>query len=597
MDMKEAHAFLAMTESAVQEVKEAADILAIIGERVNLVKSGINYKALCPFHSEKTPSFTVNPARQSYYCFGCGEGGDIFSFLMKYDNVSFPEALQELARRYNIVMPDKKGSAADQAQASKRLALQAVNSSATACYHDFLLKNPAAGEARKYLAVRGMTKEIIEEFALGYAPDSWDFIGKQLRKFPPDQLKEAGLIIEKKGGHYDRFRRRILFPIFDINGRVTGFGGRIIGEGQPKYLNTDRTLLFDKGRTLFGLFQNKDAIRHQKKCLVVEGNFDLLALAAHGIRNVVAPLGTALTSQHVRKLKGYADEVILLFDGDNAGLKAALRAVPLFLDELIEARVAILPKDHDPDSYVRQFGKDGLLSHLEKAKRLPDFCFEELVKKHGVSVEGKARIVQDLGQLIASLDDQHLQRTIFINHFSEKLHVEPAKLANAASSRKGPPKEKKVKPGGHISLPIKHRQLLEFLLSYPQYLPAFRQAGIEEVLGEAAGKILLNLFIAQFENKPDAGPEALLRHADPEVKALISKLLTTAPRYKEEKQVQIASTMLAWLEQRNLQRSKELLTEKIQAAQKDNDTELLMRLLKEKNAHGRRHTTENPFNG
>lgn len=587
-----------MTESAVQEVKETADILAIIGERVNLVKSGINYKGLCPFHSEKTPSFTVNPARQSYYCFGCGEGGDVFSFLMKYENVSFPEALQELARRYNISLPEKKGSAADQALAKKRLTMQAVNISATACYHDFLLKNPSAQEARSYLVDRGMTDEIIEEFALGYAPDSWDFISRQLRKYPATQLKEAGLVIEKKGGgHYDRFRRRILFPIFDINGKVVGFGGRIIGDGQPKYLNTDRTLLFDKGRTLFGLYQNKDHIRRQKQCLVVEGNFDLLALAAHGIRNVVAPLGTALTAQHVRKLKGYADEVILLFDGDNAGLKAALRAVPLFLDELIEARVAILPTDHDPDSFVRQYGKDGLLSHLGKARRLPEFCFDELVKKHGTSVEGKARIVQDLGQLVASLDDQHLQRTIFINHFSEKLHLEPEKLANAASVRKGPSKDKKLGKGIGTALPIKHRQLLEFLLSYPEYLPSFRQAGIEEILSAAAGKMLLDLLIAQFEKYPDAGPESLLLHAEGEIKVLISKLLAAAPHYEEEKQKQIAAAMLAWLEQRSTQRKTQILTEKIHAAQRDNDEELLIRLLEEKKTQVRRHSAEKSFNG
>ncbi|MEJ2690691.1 MAG: DNA primase [Deltaproteobacteria bacterium] len=587
-----------MTESAVQEVKEAADIIAIIGERVNLIKSGINYKGLCPFHSEKTPSFTVNPARQSYYCFGCGEGGDVFSFLMKYDNISFPEALQEVARRYNIILPEKKGRAADQALAQKRLALQAINSSAASCYHDFLLGDPAAREARNYLAHRGMTKEIIEEFVLGFAPDNWDFISRQLRKYPAAQLKEAGLVIEKKGGgHYDRFRRRILFPIFDINGKVVGFGGRIVGEGQPKYLNTDRTLLFDKGRTLFGLYQNKDAIRRQKQCLVVEGNFDLLALAASGIRNVIAPLGTALTAQHVRKLKGYADEVILLFDGDNAGLKAAMRAVPLFLDELIEARVAILPKDHDPDTFVRQFGKDGLLSHLETARPLAEFCFAELVKKHGTSLGGKARIVKDLGQLIASLDDLHLQRTIFINHFSEKLHIEPAKLAHAAASRQGPPKEKKAKPVGKTELPIKHRQLLEFLLSYPQYLPTFRQAGIEEVLSEAAGKILLDLLITQYEQHPEAGPETLLLTTGPEIKALASKLLTTAPRYDEEQREQIAATMVAWLKQRGMQRRTKTLTEKIEAAQKNKDEELLTRLLEEKKSHSRRHTTENSFNG
>jgi len=588
-----------MTDTAVQEVKDAADILDIIGERVSLSKSGVNYKGLCPFHNEKTPSFTVNPSRQSYYCFGCGEGGDVFSFLMKYENLSFPETLQELARRYNVHLPDRTKNPAEEAQAKKRLALQTINWEAASCYHRFLLRDPKAAGARSYLQNRGMPQEVIEEFQLGYAPDSWDFIGRQLAGHPPQLLREAGLVIPRKNeGHYDRFRNRILFPIFDINGKVIGFGGRIIGEGQPKYLNTDRTPLFDKGRSLFGLYQNREAIRRGKKCLVVEGNFDLLSLVAHGIRNVVAPLGTALTAQHVRKLKGYAEEVIMLFDGDQAGLKAALRAVPLFLDEMMTAKVAVLPAKHDPDSFLREQGAEGLLSHIEKARPLPEFCFDQLVQKHGLSVEGKARIVQELGTLIAALDDRNLQRTLFVSHFSERLNIEAAKLAQAARSREKPAPKAASGPAHAANLPLKHRLLLEYLLCFPSSLQAFQEAGIEELVTEGVGKILLDLLTVAVEEQSAAvGPERILSMADAEMKPLVARLLESAPRYDEEQREAVGTSMLNTLRSSRLQKKRHQLLQEIEQAQKNHETEeLLTSLLQELQALDREQSTEKSFN-
>jgi len=587
-----------MTDTAVQDVKDAADILDIVGERVSLSKSGVNYKGLCPFHNEKTPSFTVNPSRQSYYCFGCGEGGDIFSFLMKYENLSFPEALQELARRYNVQLPDRTKNPAEEAQARKRLALQTVNRDAASCYHRFLLRDPKAAGARAYLEKRGMPPEVIEEFQLGYAPDSWDFLSRQLAGHLPQLLREAGLVIPRKNeGHYDRFRDRILFPIFDINGHVIGFGGRILGEGQPKYLNTDRTPLFDKGRSLFGLYQNRDAIRRGKKCLVVEGNFDLLSLVAHGIRNVVAPLGTALTQQHIRKLKGYADEAIMLFDGDPAGLKAALRAVPLFLDEMMTAKVAVLPAKHDPDSFLQEQGAEGLLNYIEKARPLPEFCFDQLVQKHGHSVEGKARIVQELGTLIAALDDRNLQRTLFVSHFSERLNIEPAKLAQAARSREKPAPKAASAPATAANLPLMHWQLLQYLLCFPSSLPAFLEAGLEEILGEGAGKILLNLLIAEAEEGSAAvGPERILALADADMKPIVARMLQSAPRYDDEQCQAMGASMLAKLRSSRLQKKKQLLLLQIQAAQKNDERELLNRLLQELQGLDRGQATEKSFN-
>ncbi|OGQ88500.1 MAG: DNA primase [Deltaproteobacteria bacterium RIFOXYD12_FULL_56_24] len=569
-------------EDTVQLIKDAADIAEIIGEHVSLKRAGTNLKGLCPFHSEKTPSFTVNPERNTYHCFGCGEGGDVFSFMMNFHRLSFAEALKELARKYQIALPEKPLNPQEQEKAKKREALQAANEKAADLFHQLLLTDPGAQKARDYLAKRGIPEEISKEFRLGFAPDSWNFLVNALpkQKIDTEAAKEAGLIVARdNGGFYDRFRNRVMFPITGLTGRVVAFGGRILDDGQPKYMNSPESPVFDKSRTLFGLYQNREHIRQAKNCLVVEGNFDLLSLVVHGVRNVVAPLGTALTQAHIRSLKGYADEVILLFDGDQAGLKAAMRSVPLFLSEQVEARIAVLPEAHDPDSFVREFGRDGLDKHLKTAMPLPEFVFDKLVGQYGSSVAGKTRIVAELQELIKAIGDQHLQRTLFVSHFAKKLGLTPQQLLGGISPAAETSNVRPTAPQGkgESQLPMKQRQLLEFLLTCPEYLPDFLEAGLEEIIVNQFGLAILQLLKAQ----PDlsAGPEQLLELATGPERSFISRLLISTPSHSEEMREQMAQGMLRWLSTTRLKAKQEQLTQQGREAQHTQNAQLEMELM------------------
>jgi DNA primase len=574
-------------DDTVQLIKDAADIAEIIGEHVSLKRAGTNLKGLCPFHSEKTPSFTVNPDRKTYHCFGCGEGGDVFSFMMNFHRLSFAEALKELARKYQIALPEKPLNPQEREKAQKREALQSANEKAAELFHQLLLSDPGAQKAREYLSKRGIPEEITKEFRLGFAPDSWNFLvnGLPKQKITTETAKDAGLLVVRdNGGFYDRFRNRVMFPIVGLTGRVVAFGGRILDDGQPKYMNSPESPVFDKSRTLFGLYQNREYIRQAKNCLVVEGNFDLLSLAVHGVRNVVAPLGTALTQAHVRSLKGYTDEVILLFDGDQAGLKAAMRSVPLFLSEQVTAKVAVLPENHDPDTFVREFGREGLHKHLEAAMPLPEFVFDKLVAQYGMTVAGKAKIVAELQELIKAIGDQHLQRTLFVAHFAKKLDLAPQQLLEgiipAQSSSSPTAKPASAQGKGEAQLPIKQRQLLEFLVAYPEYLPAFLEAGLEEVIMNQFGLAILHLL----KRQPDlsGGPEQLLDLATGPERAFISRLLISTPSYSEELREQMAQEMLNWLTSTSLKAKKERLMRQIREAQHTQNNQLLMELMTQK---------------
>ncbi|MHB8149068.1 MAG: DNA primase [Desulfobulbia bacterium] len=573
-------------EDTVQLIKDAVDIAEIIGEHVSLKRAGTNLKGLCPFHSEKTPSFTVNPERKTYHCFGCGEGGDVFSFMMNFHRLSFVEALKELARKYQIPLPEKPLNPQELEKAQKREALQSANEKAAELFHQLLLSDPAALKAREYLGKRGIPEEITTEFRLGFAPDSWNFLVNTLPKqnITIEAAKEAGLIVPReKSGFYDRFRNRVMFPIVGLTGRVVAFGGRILDDGQPKYMNSPESPVFDKSRTLFGLYQNREYIRQAKNCLVVEGNFDLLSLAVHGVRNVVAPLGTALTQAHVRSLKGYTDEVILLFDGDQAGLKAAMRSVPLFLSEQVTARIAVLPEAHDPDTFVREFGREGLHKHLKSAMPLPEFVFDKLVAQYGSSVAGKAKIVAELQELIKAIGDQHLQRTLFVSHFAKKLDLTPQQLLAGVilPQSTGTQAAKPIAQGkGEAQLPMKQRQLLEFLVAYPEYLPAFLEAGLEEIIMNQFGLAILHLL----KRQPDltGGPEQLLELATGPERAFISRLLISTPSHAEEMREQMAQEMLNWLSSTSLKAKKERLMRQIKEAQHTQNEQLLMELMSKK---------------
>jgi DNA primase len=355
-----------IADEIIQEVRDRVDIVELIGRHLTLKKSGRNHVGLCPFHGEKTPSFNVNTDRQGYYCFGCNEGGNVFTFLMHVENLTFPEAVRTLARECGIEVPESSDSEGGR---SNTEALYQANNVAQARYRKVLLTpgNPALA----YLEARGLAADAIEKFQLGYAPDSWDTIANTLRDegISPEIGAQAGLLADRKsGGHYDRLRDRVTFPICDVRGRVIGFGGRAISPGQePKYLNTPETPIFRKRAALYGYPDALGPIRTESRAVVVEGYFDRIALDLAAVSYAVATCGTALTPDHVRDLRRRTGEIVLLFDGDEAGQRALEKALQLLLPEGLRVRAAVLPTGDDPDSFSAREGTGALKALVDSA--------------------------------------------------------------------------------------------------------------------------------------------------------------------------------------------------------------------------------------
>lgn len=578
-------------------IKERADIVQIIGECVELKRSGVRFLGRCPFHGEKTPSFSVHAGQQFYHCFGCGESGDVFSFMMKYHNFDFPTALKELAKRYQIELPEHRPSKEEEQRAKKSELLFAVNDRCAIIFSRYLQEAPGARVARDYLNKRGVSSELVTRFCIGYAPAvegaGWNFLGSQLGKEEVKTAVEAGLLVEKEqGGNYDRFRDRILFPISDISGRICGFGGRIVGEGQPKYLNSPESLIFNKGRLLLGLFQQKEFIRRQNHAVLVEGNFDLISLVAHGCNNVAAPLGTALTREQLRLLKRFAEKITLLFDGDNAGRKAAVRAVPLFLAEQIPGRVAFLPAGHDPDTFVREKGVTELNALLDQAVALPEFALEQMIDQHGLTLDGKSKIVEELKPLIAAAVSP-LQRSLFIAHFADKLGLPPAQLdanllpASVSRVESQPSPVHKPRADQGVGLVKAQRQLVEFMILHPQYFSRLAEGGLRNCLAGGIGEILYLELESLLAANPHAEPEELLTTL-PEgaERSLVADLLLRAPMHKTEGDEIISaaeiSDQLDYLRKYHLKKQLEEIMQRIHQAEKSDNYILLQELIAEK---------------
>ncbi len=379
----------------IQQLLGRVDIVEVVDRHVKLKKAGQNYSACCPFHGEKTPSFSVSPTKQFYHCFGCGAHGTAISFLMEYNGMGFREAVQELAEGVGMSMPQEANREQSIEKARVSATLGEVMTAAMQFYRRQL---KASTTAIEYLKGRGLTGEIAAKFGLGYAPDDWQGLKGAVEDYTSSALKDCGLVIDSdEGRRYDRFRDRVMFPILDQRGNVIGFGGRVIGKGEPKYLNSPETPLFEKGRELYGLFHAKRAIRDENTVIVVEGYMDVVALAQSGVENAVATLGTATTPMHVEKLLRLADNLVFCFDGDKAGQRAAWRALeqalPVVQDGK-EVRFLFLPVEDDPDTFVRRLGKDAFLNELRNAKPLSVFLLDELRTQVDPSTdEGKARLM------------------------------------------------------------------------------------------------------------------------------------------------------------------------------------------------------------
>lgn len=418
----------------IDELLAKTDIVDIINEQVPLKKGGANYMACCPFHKEKTPSFSVSPTKQFYHCFSCGAHGSAIGFVMEHQGLSFPEAVQFLADHVGMVVPKVRGQNDNPEVRAERKKKQQTLEETTAAASDFYAQqlkfNPTA---KAYLDKRGLSAEVIAHYGLGYAPDGWQPLAQVFQPYPNTALVDTGMVIDNEGRHYDRFRHRIMFPIRNPRGQVIGFGGRVLDDSKPKYLNSPDTPLFDKGKNLYGLYEGRAAVKEAERILVVEGYMDVVALAQFGVGYGVAALGTATTAEHVKILMRQADSIYFCFDGDSAGRKAAWRALENALPQLKDDKslhFLFLPEEHDPDSYIRAYGKaqfeDALLN---QSKPLSEYFWEHL--SDGINLntqEGKAELVKTSSPLLAQITAPALAY-LLKQRLSELVGIDPDNLA------------------------------------------------------------------------------------------------------------------------------------------------------------------------
>ena len=453
----------------IDELLSRVDIVDVVDSRVALKKAGREYQACCPFHNEKTPSFTVSPGKQFYHCFGCGAHGSAISFLMEYEHLEFVDAIEELASMAGIAVPRE----ASQPHHKESRGLFELMEQVAKYYREQLRQHDKAEQAIAYLKQRGLSGEIAATFGIGYAPPGWDNLLKHFngKNVTEKQLLDAGLLIEKQnGGFYDRFRDRIIFPITDRRGRVIGFGGRALGDETPKYLNSPETELFHKGRELYGLYEARKHSKILERLIVVEGYMDVVSLSQYGVKNVVATLGTATTAEHLDKLFRIVPEVIFCFDGDRAGRQAAWRAVETALPHMREGRqikFIFLPEGEDPDTIVRREGEAGFQNRLKNAEAFSNFFFQSLSNNIELNtLDGRSFLVEKARPYLARLPDGVFQH-MMVKKLAEISHVDSDKLSTLIYSASKPILKKQKDSVKHSGGPSPVRQLIRLLLEMP----------------------------------------------------------------------------------------------------------------------------------
>jgi DNA primase len=471
-------------EDKVREVRDRAAILDIVSDYVGLKKSGVNYLGLCPFHSEKTPSFNVNPVKGIYHCFGCGVGGDVVSFVMRMEGLAFPEAVRFLARRVGVVIPERPLTALEKRLVDEKDLLFDLHETAARFYEKVLLKEASGEQCRQYLKRRGVDAEIARAYRLGYAPDGWDALARYLdeKKVSLDAAEKAGLVRRReRGGYYDGFRNRLLFPISDIHGRPIGFGGRVLDDSLPKYLNSPESAVYRKSEVLFGLSMAKQAIREKGEAFIVEGYFDHLALFRAGVRNVAATCGTALTGGHLKGLRRFADRAYILFDADNAGKKATLRAMEIFLEEDFPAHVVQMPAGEDPDTYVGKYGVDSFLGLVSAALPVFEFFFRDVCRQTDIgTVEGKVAVLDEVTPRLRKMADD-VERDLYVREIARFLAIEENDVRRKMG--RGPSQSKNPIPGraprrGTVG---PEEMLLSLMGKYPDVARQIAEFGPERI--------------------------------------------------------------------------------------------------------------------
>jgi DNA primase len=528
-----------IAQETIEQVAAASDIVAVISSYFPLRRAGTEYRAICPFHQEKTPSFFVNPSKQSYYCHGCGAGGAVFQFLMQYENIDFPESVRRLATRAGIAIAEEEFSAEEEAKQSLRKRLLRLHFEASAWFHQNLLRTKAAAHARSYLQSRGINIETARRWQIGFAPNSWDALTHwaTAAKFTTEELVQSGLVKLREEGNprsriYDRFRDRLMFPIHNDIGEVVAFSGRILDPKTPggKYVNSPETPLFSKGNLLFGLHQSKRHIANTRQAIVLEGQLDLISAFEAGIQNVVAPQGTALTARHAALLRRFADAVILFFDADPAGDKATERAIEVLFAAGLQVKIGKLPPGEDPDSMIRKSGPDSFRDLVNQAEDFFDFQIgRKLSAAEADTTAGRVAFARNISHFIGLVPDPIVRDTL-ISRLAVRLIIPRETLQQMVRlpAKQAPGKttitEDVATP--HISLPRHDLALIcKAVLVDPDLLKEIQQQPWNFILQHVEGAELLSkIFASELDPREPSSIAALfasLQNSEASVLSLI----------------------------------------------------------------------------
>jgi len=509
------------SEDLVEEIRLRNDIVDVISGYVKLQRKGSSYFGLCPFHNEKSPSFSVSPGKQMYYCFGCGAGGNVFTFIMEYENYSFTEALKVLADRAGIELPKVDMSKEAKERADEKTSLLQIQKEAAKFYY-YQLKTKEGENAYHYLRGRGLSEEVIQKFGIGYSSKFGGELYKYLKKkgYADELLKQAGLFqVDEKRGMYDKFWNRVIFPIADVNNRVIGFGGRVMGDAKPKYLNSPETKVFDKSRNLYGL--NMARTSRKKNLIICEGYLDVIALHQAGFTNAVASLGTALTSQQASLMKRYTESVLIIYDSDEAGKKAALRAIPLLKQAGLSSKVIDLMPYKDPDEFVQQLGAEELAKRLEEGKNSFIYQIEVLNEDYDMNdPQGKTDFFHAVASRLLEFEDE-IERNSYMEAIANQYKVSIESLRKLVNklALKGVGKQESIRPRTNVSkskekesgYDISQKLMLTWLSTYPQIFEGVkRHINVSDFTTPLYATIAKMLFAQQEEG--DIKPAKIINH-------------------------------------------------------------------------------------
>ncbi len=569
-------------EEVIAQVIERSDLVEIISAYIPLKKAGRNFKVLCPFHPEKTPSFVVNPDKQIFHCFGCGVGGNTVTFIMKQERLNFPEAIRVLAQRVGITIPEDRE---DQTRRDLRQTLYQLNVLAGDFFHQHLLvgKDTAARNAREYLKSRQVQLDTVKNFKLGFAPDQWDGLITFLTKkgYSPDIMLKAGLIIAqenpKREGFYDRFRNRITFPIYDIKGQCVGFGARSLKDGTAKYINSPETMIYTKGQHLYGFHLAKEAVVKKDTVIIVEGYMDCLMPFQMGVDNIAASLGTALTVEQIRLIHRYTQRVIFLFDMDKAGQSAMMRTLDSFLEQGIEVKIATLEEGEDPDSFIRHYGRETFEKHLQEAQSIFDYKLAQLMQANDVrTVEGKTHICQQMLLTINKVPNE-IMKAEYIKRLSGRLTIREealwAELKKVTSLASTGEKKRSLESSPVPSEIFRSAELklLKLMLEYPHFIGSGKEhLDLKDFQNETIQLIFKGLFDSFDQGRVMDIKTVLSPVHDPMVFSSLSRTLLEEDALKGEPNKVFSDCVLRLKKDRMLSERKKLI-EQIRFAESSGD--------------------------